>query len=86
MAPLPAGSPCDRAASNPFMQPDSSAPLAVTDPDGTIIVRPAPAGATVERLLYIPAAPQEGESVSLAPLLLASMYGFIPSLPDTNHS
>lgn len=83
VAPLPAGSSCDLASSNPFMQPDSSAPLAVTDPDGTIILRPAPAGTTVERLIYIPAAPEEGEPVSLDPLLLATMATFTtPSLPN----
>lgn len=86
VAPVPCGSAPDLAASNPFMQPDGSVPLAVTDPDGTIVVRPARAGATVERLLYIPSPPEGDEPVALDPLLLATMGAYDPQLHHPNQS
>lgn len=86
----PPGSGADLAADNPFMQPDSLRPLATAEPDGSILVGPAPAGTTVELLSYVAPAPDYAagdseEPIVLDPLLLASMTGFDPSSANINN-
>lgn len=76
VAPMPLPSPRDIAASNPFLQPDADNPLAVMEPDGSILLRPASTDSRVASLLYIPAPPADDEPVAIDPILLTHIKPF----------
>lgn len=68
----------DIAAGNPFLLPDESRPLAVMEPDGSMLLSPAGENCSIASLLYVPQPPGINEPVAIDPLLLATMSSFDP--------